>query len=111
METQVITVTDDSFEKLVLAADSPVVVDFWAAWCGPCRIVSPILDEIAAEQVGKLTVAKLNVDENPKTAARYNVMAIPTIAVFHNGSLAKTILGAHPKAELESRLADYISGS
>jgi thioredoxin 1 len=92
------TVTDDSFATDVLASDRPVLVDFWAAWCGPCRLVAPILEEIASEYAGKLTVAKLNVDENPHTAMQYGVTSIPTINVYQGGQVVKSIIGARPKA-------------
>jgi thioredoxin 1 len=101
-------VTDDSFTSDVLGADKPVLVDFWAEWCGPCRMVAPILDEIAAENGEKLTIAKLNVDENPRTAAQYGVTSIPTMAVFSGGELVKTIVGAKPKQILLKDLADYL---
>ena len=103
-----IVVTDASFDTDVLASDKPVVVDFWAEWCGPCRMVSPILEEIAAENTDKITVAKLNVDENPKTAASYGITSIPTMNVYSGGEVVKTIIGAKPKAALLADLAPFL---
>ncbi|PRX99566.1 thioredoxin [Allonocardiopsis opalescens] len=101
-------VTDDSFAADVLESDKPVLVDFWAEWCGPCRQVAPILDEIAAEHGEKLKVVKLNVDENPKVTRDYGVMQIPTLGVFSEGKVVKQIIGAKPKAMLLRELGDFI---
>ena len=103
-----VTVTDDSFEKDVLNSDKTVVVDFWATWCGPCKMVAPVLDEIAGENSEKLTVAKLDIDQNPSTARDYQVMSIPTMIVFKDGRPVKQIVGAKPKAALLNDLADYL---
>lgn len=102
------TVTDASFTADVLQSDKPVLVDFWAEWCGPCKMVAPILDEIASEHGEKLTIAKLNVDENPATSASYGITSIPTMAVFRNGQVVKQIIGAKPKAALLSDLSEFI---
>ncbi|AUG78553.1 thioredoxin [Kitasatospora sp. MMS16-BH015] len=103
-----ITVTDDSFDAEVLKSEKPVLVDFWATWCGPCRMVAPILEEIAGEHGDKLTVAKIDVDANQQTAATYNVISIPTLNVYKGGELVKTITGARPKAALLRELAEYL---
>lgn len=103
-----VTVTDDSFEADVLKSDKPVLVDFWAAWCGPCKMVAPVLDEIAGENADKITIAKLDIDANPATARDYQVMSIPTMIVFQDGKPVKQIVGARPKAALLSDLADYL---
>ncbi len=102
-------VTDADFAQTVLAADKPVVVDFWAEWCGPCRQVSPILDEIAAEHSDSITVVKMNIDENPQTPAQYRVTGIPTINVYSGGEVVKSIVGAKPKAVILSDLDEFIS--
>ncbi|GAA4224447.1 thioredoxin [Streptosporangium sp. CA-135522] len=101
-------VTDASFDADVLKSDKPVIVDFWAEWCGPCRQVAPILEEIANEQAEKLTVVKLNVDENPSTAGNYGVLQIPTLNVYKNGEVVKQIIGAKPKAMLLRELEGII---
>ena len=101
-------VTDDTFNDEVLGSDKPVLVDFWAEWCGPCRKVGPILEEIAAEYGDKLTVVKLNVDENMRTAQAYNVVSIPTMNVYQGGVVVKSILGAKPKPALLNDLAEFI---
>jgi thioredoxin 1 len=98
------TVTDQTFAAEVLDAEGPVLVDFWASWCGPCRLVAPVLEEIARERDGELTVAKLNIDENEATAERYQVMSIPFMGLFEGGRMVKSVVGARPKAAILSAL-------
>jgi thioredoxin 1 len=97
-------VTDATFQADVLDSDQPVLVDFWAPWCGPCRVVHPILEEIATERAEELRIVSLNVDDNQQTAARYEVLSIPTLILFRNGAEAKRVVGALPKRRLEAEL-------
>ena len=110
MPTKPLTVTDTTFERDVLkaAAGRPVLVDFWAAWCGPCRMVAPVLDQLAAEAGGRYLIAKLNVDENPNTAGRFQIQSIPTMLIFKNGQLVDRVVGAQPKQALAARLAAHL---
>jgi len=106
--SEAITVDEQTFDKVVLESDVPVLVDFWAAWCGPCRMVAPVLDEIAKEQAGKLRIVKLNVDENPNLSAKYRITSIPAMKVFKNGEEVREIIGAMPKQAIEENLAGII---
>jgi thioredoxin 1 len=106
--TNTVKVTDSSFVDEVLTSEKPVLVDFWATWCGPCKMVAPVLEEIAGENGEKLTIAKLDIDENPNTARDYQVMSIPTLILFQGGKPIKTIVGAKPKAALLNDLADVL---
>ena len=101
-------VTDADFDSVVLKSTTPVLVDFWAVWCNPCKLVAPILDEISENHGDKITIVKLNVDENPATAARYGVTSIPTMNVYQGGEVVKQIIGAKPKASILADLADFI---
>jgi len=102
-------VTDQSFADDVLASEKPIMVDFWAEWCGPCRAVSPILDQIATEHAEEIDVVKLNVDDNPETAMKYQITSIPTMKVFKGGEVVKTVIGAKPKPALESDLQEFLA--
>jgi thioredoxin 1 len=103
-------VTDTNFQAEVLESEQPVLVDFWAPWCGPCRVVGPVLEEIAAER-DDLRIVKLNVDENQQTAAAFEVLSIPTMILFKNGQVAKKVIGAYPKKRLESELESSLSAA
>lgn len=103
-DEKVVTVTDADFEDKVLGASQPVLVDFWAAWCGPCRMMGPVIDELAAAYDGKVTVAKLNVDENPQTPAKYGVRGIPNLKLFKGGEVADEVVGAVPRQKIEEML-------
>jgi thioredoxin 1 len=104
MAGAVTDVTDNNFDAEVLEAEVPVLVDFWAPWCGPCRRVSPLVEEIADERGDALKVVKMNIDENQETAIKFNIMSIPTLMVFKHGQVAKTVIGAYPKRKLEEEL-------
>lgn len=103
-----IELTDDNFEKEVLESDIPVLVDFWAEWCAPCRMVAPTVAEIAEENEGKLKVCKLNVDNARSTAAKYGIMSIPTLAVFNNGEVADKVVGALPKEAIMEKIQPFL---
>jgi thioredoxin 1 len=105
----IVTLSDSTFDETIGAAETPVLVDFWADWCGPCKMIAPTLAEIASEQRGKLTIAKLNVDDNPDIARRYEVMSIPTLLVFKDGEQVKRLIGAKGKGQLLQDLAEFIA--
>jgi thioredoxin 1 len=104
MAGTVAEVTDNNFQAEVIESEVPVLVDFWAPWCGPCRMVAPVVEEIAKEREGELKVVKMNTDENQQTALAFNIMSIPTLILFRNGQPAKTVIGAYPKRRLEAEL-------
>ena len=107
--THIVTLSDSTFDESVLGSDVPVVIDFWAEWCGPCKMIAPVLEDIANEHKGKLSVAKLNVDDNPDIARRYEVLSIPTLLVFQEGELKKRLVGAKGKAQLLQDLSEFIA--
>jgi thioredoxin 1 len=108
MSANVTTITTDTFDETIKSSSTAVVVDFWAEWCGPCKMIAPILEEIASENAGKVQIAKLNVDDHPDLARRYDVMSIPTLIVFKDGEAAKRVVGAKGKAQLLQELNEFL---
>ena len=108
MADGIVTLTTSTFDEEINSSDTPVVVDFWAEWCTPCKMIAPILSEIASENAGRVKIAKLNVDENPDLAMRFNVMSIPTLLVFHKGEVAKRLVGAKGKGQLLQELDEFL---
>ncbi len=109
MADDILTLSDATFDETIAGSDTPVLVDFWAEWCGPCKMIAPTLAEIATEQKGKLAIGKLNVDDNPDTARRFDVMSIPTLLVFKDGQQVKRLVGAKGKGQLLQDLAEFIA--
>jgi len=110
-DAKYVTLTDQSFEGEVLNSNQPVLVDLWATWCGPCRAIAPIIEELAGQYEGKVKIAKLDVDDNQATASKYNVRSIPTLLFFQNGKVVDQIVGSAPKSALEGRLNTLLQGS
>ncbi|HUI47577.1 MAG TPA: thioredoxin [Acidimicrobiia bacterium] len=108
MSDDILTLTDATFDESVGAADTPLLVDFWAEWCGPCKMISPVLEDIAKEHAGRIRIAKLNVDDNPNVARRYEVMSIPTLLVIADGEVKKRLVGAKGKPQLLEELSEFI---
>ena len=108
METTISTLTDATFDEEIASADLPIIVDFWAEWCGPCKMIAPILSEIAGENTEKLRVVKVNVDDSPDVARRFDIMSIPTLIVFKDGQPAKRMLGAKGKGQLLEDLSEFL---
>jgi thioredoxin 1 len=109
MANGIVNLSTNTFDETVIGSDKPVIVDFWAEWCGPCKQIAPILEEIASEQADHLTIAKLNVDDNPDLAMKYNVMSIPTLLVFSGGEVSKRLIGAKSKGALLQELDEFIA--
>jgi thioredoxin 1 len=107
--SKAVPVDDNNFEKVVLQADKPVLVDLWATWCKPCQMIAPILDELAEEFDGRVSFVKVDVDQNPKTASKYGIMSIPTLLIFKNGEPVSHIVGLRPKSELKKNLEDAVA--
>lgn len=103
-----LTITDDNFEQEVLNSDLPVLIDFWAVWCGPCKIIAPVVEQLAEEYAGKLKVGKLDVDNNQEASIKYGVRSIPTLLIFKNGQVKETIIGAVPKAQIVQKINNLI---
>ncbi len=108
MAAGIVTLSDSTFDEAVRGADTAMLVEFWAEWCGPCKMIAPVLEDIATEQAGKITIAKINVDDNPEVARRYEIFSIPTLLVFKDGEIQKRLVGAKGKAQLLQDLAEYI---
>ncbi len=108
MSEGILTLTDATFDESIGAADTPILIDFWAEWCGPCKMIAPVLEDIAKDNEGKIQIAKLNVDDNPNVARRFDVMSIPTLIVFADGEVKKRLVGAKGKGQLLQDLSEFI---
>ncbi len=111
MANGIVNLSTATFDETVSGSDTPVVVDFWAEWCGPCKMITPVLEELAGELGDQVTIAKLNVDDNPEVAMRFNVMSIPTLLVFHGGEVRKRLVGAKGKSQLLQELDEFLATS